>query len=217
MKQWRVGTLSMGIALVVFGVTLFVSQMKGNDAFGVLFDWWPLIFILLGIELLVYLGMSRMAQPVVKYDVFSIFIVGFMCIAGLGGAVLASSGLLQEIRFAVSAEERYESLTDVVERVPDQVKRVIVQNRTGRQIAIDKTPESTIHIFGGYSRTVYASKSEDLTVEAAKVKTVGDTMYVEITDPPRHKGIRSEYPQLELTVVVPEHVQADVFGEHHLL
>jgi hypothetical protein len=220
MKQWSVGTLSMGVALILFGVVLFLSQISGKQAFVVLIDWWPIVFILLGLELLIYLVVSRASESIVKYDIFSIFFVGFICFSSLGFAVLTSTGVIQELRYAVSSVEQSVALPDISELVSTEVKRVVILNNSYSNILVDQTASDTVHVFGSYHYTAHDG-GEDAKRSAPNglisVKTVGDTMYVSINKPPQRIGIRSDRPNLQVTVVLPDQVQVDVTGNHKLL
>ena len=75
MRQWRVGTLSMGIILVALGSIMLYSQIAGVQSLGLILKWWPIILVLLGVEILVYIFLSKQEQPKVKFDIFSIFII----------------------------------------------------------------------------------------------------------------------------------------------
>lgn len=74
-REWRVGTLSMGILLIALGCTLFISQFKGWSSLQIIFKLWPIVLIMLGCEILGYLFFSRKETSIVKYDGFSIFII----------------------------------------------------------------------------------------------------------------------------------------------
>ena len=43
MRQWRVGSFSMGLVLVLLGIGLLLYQLKGAPAaLDLIFNWWPL-------------------------------------------------------------------------------------------------------------------------------------------------------------------------------
>lgn len=83
-REWRVGTLSMGILLILFGCTLFISQLKGWPSVEQIFKLWPIILIMLGLEVLGYLFFSRKEMSRVKYDGFSIFIILLIMLFSIG-------------------------------------------------------------------------------------------------------------------------------------
>ena len=47
----RVGTYTFGIMLVMFGITLMLGTFTKLDIMKYVFMFWPLIFILLGLEI----------------------------------------------------------------------------------------------------------------------------------------------------------------------
>ncbi|MDD3889484.1 MAG: hypothetical protein PHR65_06145, partial [Syntrophomonadaceae bacterium] len=83
MRQWRVGTLSMGLLLIVLGAGLIFAQVNKVAVIDVLLNWWPLLFILLGAEVLVQIGLNKDEVIKVKYDIFSIIIVFIIVMTGL--------------------------------------------------------------------------------------------------------------------------------------
>ncbi len=217
MKQWRVGTVSMGVALVMLGVMLFSSQWRGLEALDTFLTWWPMIFVLLGLELLIYLAVSRLSNPVVKYDIFSVFFVGFICMVCIGFVVLTSSGLMQQFKYEISSIDRTTAIPTIEEKIQSQVKKVVIQNNNGTAIHVDQTmvSEQSVHVFGSYQYT--SSEGEDdlkLSESFVAIHTIGDTMYVNIQQPPRRNGIRSSYPYLDLTVVIPEGVTTEITGNY---
>lgn len=83
-REWRVGTLSMGIILIALGCTLFISQFEGWSSLQILFKLWPIVLILLGTEILGYLFFSRKEASRIKYDGFSIFIIMMIMLFSVG-------------------------------------------------------------------------------------------------------------------------------------
>ena len=75
MKNKRVGTISMAIILIAMGVIMFISQINEISAIDMAFKLWPLTLVLLGIEILWARYKSSDEESVIKYDIFSIFIV----------------------------------------------------------------------------------------------------------------------------------------------
>jgi membrane-bound ClpP family serine protease len=75
MRKWRVGTFSMGILLILLGTLLLFGELSGISSVKLIFTWWPVILITLGIEVLAHVYFSREQDPKVKYDGFSIFII----------------------------------------------------------------------------------------------------------------------------------------------
>ncbi|MGB4439968.1 MAG: hypothetical protein WBJ13_12275, partial [Sedimentibacter sp.] len=74
MKIKRVGTISMGIVLVVSGTILFMSQVNQSSAINMVSKIWPLILILLCLEILWFRYSSKDENIVIKYDVSLLFL-----------------------------------------------------------------------------------------------------------------------------------------------
>jgi membrane-bound ClpP family serine protease len=75
MRKWRVGTISMGILLILVGILLLFGELRDIPTIKLIFTWWPVILITLGVEVLAHVYFSGEENPKVKYDGFSIFII----------------------------------------------------------------------------------------------------------------------------------------------
>lgn len=81
----RVGTLTMGAALVAFGSALLAGQIWGSQLTLSLLRWSPLVLVLLGLEILVTACFSRGAK--LRYDLLSTLI----CLMLVGGSLVGSA------------------------------------------------------------------------------------------------------------------------------
>lgn len=84
MAAKRVGSVTLGLTLVVFGVMFLLSSFKSFNYLDVI-KFWPVIFISLGIEMLVH-AFSKDAEKA-KLDVPSclmtcVLMLFSMCLAG---------------------------------------------------------------------------------------------------------------------------------------
>ncbi|UQZ84468.1 hypothetical protein SK3146_03714 [Paenibacillus konkukensis] len=213
MKKWRVGTLSMGISLILLGCILFASQWKGLEAFDTFITWWPLILVLLGLEIIVYLSFSRKEESRIHYDMMSLFFVGMLCVGCLGFTLLTSVGLVGEVRSMLGATEETRDLPPVKEALGDSVKKVVVQSADSR-IKIDKSSVRELQVFGTFRERLKAGEtSHPLQKEqVVSVHTAGETMYVQIKPLPTEQGLNSYYPWMTVTVVLPQDVQVELRG-----
>ncbi len=75
-KNRRVGTLSVGIMLIAFGVLFVVRTLNVEIDYKIIFSLWPVILVLIGIELLLA-GLLPKDDRKIKYDggAIAIFIV----------------------------------------------------------------------------------------------------------------------------------------------
>src|SRR3954467_3640998 len=158
MRTWRVGTFSMGASLVFLGVFLFFSKFMGLDLVQVMTTWWPLLLVVLGIEILLYLFLSRQEKPVLKYDFLSIFFVGIIGTAGIAFAILSTTGIMGKVEEVMAREERSFELPDFSYQMDDRVKRVVVRT-VDHQLTVGPTEEKTVSMFGTY-RVETANKAK---------------------------------------------------------
>lgn len=98
MKTKRVGTITMAIILIALGVIIFISQISGNSALNIALKLWPLMLILLGIEILWSKYKCEDGEVMIKYDIFSIFLVMIILFTNLGLFVLMEIGVMSVIK-----------------------------------------------------------------------------------------------------------------------
>ena len=111
MKSKRVGTISMAIVLIGFGILMFVAQISKISAVELAIKFWPVILILLGGEILWSSFQSKKENEDIKirYDIFSVFIVMVILSVNIGIYGLMETGILDYIKVRVSEEtSRYE-------------------------------------------------------------------------------------------------------------
>lgn len=213
MRQWRVGTVSMGASLILLGCFLFLSQMKGIAVMDTLVAWWPLILIVLGIEVLFFVYFSKKKHPYVKYDVFSILFVGMIGFLSIGFVLLTGTGMMGEVRHAISAERHTTALPEVRESIPAEVERIVLQTN-GQHVGVEGTDAEEMTLFGTYSMvTSHVRKPSPLkTEDIVAMQTVGSTMYVTIKPLPHTMGLFQHEPSVDVTVALPETMSVEVRG-----
>lgn len=106
MKSRRVGTISMAIVLIIFGILMFVAQFSKISATELAIKFWPGILILLGGEILWFSFQFKKEDEDVKikYDIFSIFIVMAILSVNIVIYGLMETGILDYIKTRVSLE-----------------------------------------------------------------------------------------------------------------
>lgn len=86
-KVRRVGTFTMGVALIVFGVLLFKSIITNNFEWQLMTKVAPILLILVGVEVLINYFFIKAEK--LKYDILSVFVCfilisGAFCISLIG-------------------------------------------------------------------------------------------------------------------------------------
>lgn len=203
MRQWRVGSFSTGGALILLGVAFLWSIWMGREALDIVMKGWPIICILLGVEVLVQLFLSRKENQVLRYDLFSMFLTGAITVFCLGLALISATGLMGELRYQVGAVERTIELEDMALTVPETVNRIIVQTPYGTRPAIDRIEGDQLLIFGTYRTTSLPGEFLHGDSKPATIRTVGETIYISLLEPPARRGMshsRTEGPHISITL-----------------
>ncbi|WP_333861217.1 LiaI-LiaF-like domain-containing protein [Clostridium sp.] len=77
-KGRRVGTFTSGVILVVFGIMFLVHSAFGNISYELIISLWPVILILIGIEIIAAYIVNK--DEKIRYDIGAIVIVMVLCV-----------------------------------------------------------------------------------------------------------------------------------------
>lgn len=209
MKEWRVGSLSMGITLLLIGVSIAISIWSDIDALNTLLWVAPVVFILLGIELLIHLKLSGKEKPVMRYDWMSMFYVAVIGAGSLLMASFTSTGLLGEVRDQLQMTERTAIVQSEPVTVPDGIKKIVVQSL--RPLQLDQGENRAVQLLGQVQ--YWSPKPLKQPEQMVATSTVGSTMYVMINSFEHKDGaIGSESINQELTLVLPQEIEIEKRG-----
>lgn len=101
-KTKRVGLFSMGLVLIILGITILLSQFTRIDIIGLSLKLWPMVLILLGLEVLWMNYRNNSDENIrIKFDLASIFIVILILIVNLGLYGIYETGVIDHIRQAI--------------------------------------------------------------------------------------------------------------------
>ncbi|MBX9955608.1 hypothetical protein H7T43_11880 [Peribacillus simplex] len=215
MRTWRVGTISMGISLVGLGLVLLVSQIADMNLTTILLSWWPLLFIILGTEILFYIYLSRKESSFVKYDILSILFVGLLGTTGIVLILLTSSGLMEQVRAAVNSEEKTVNLPGFNQKAGKGIQRVVLDSGP-YPLTIESGNDGEVSVFGTYSERVM--KDADSLLKKAEdyllVERNGDTLYISFKDLPIQNGLLdSGTMNLKATLIIPAELAVEIDGQ----
>jgi hypothetical protein len=212
MRIWRVGTFSMGFSLLFLGLILLFSQVLELELYQVLISWWPIILVVLGIEILVYLVLSKQEKPFLKYDFLSIFFVGILGMVGIGFAILSTTGIMEKASEVLERKEQTLDLPAFSYKLDGSITRIVV--KTERQpITIEGTPSKEVSMIGTYRATLL--KNEKLVERAEdilSVKQLGDTLFIELKELPRQSGPFDSYSSVSATLLIPSDRKLEVIA-----
>ncbi|MGE6259853.1 LiaF transmembrane domain-containing protein [Heyndrickxia sporothermodurans] len=215
MKSWRVGTFSMGISLIFLGVFLVLTQLFHWNAATVMVSWWPVLLIVLGIEILLSLYFSKQEKPMLKYDFLSIIFVGIIGAVGIGLTIVTTTGVLDKVTTSIKAVQKTVDLPSFEKAIGENIKRIVVES--GRYpIRIEGTSEKNVSIFGTYQGDI-ASKQDKLKSyeDYLMVKEKGDTLYIKIKDlPDPHQPLMNQM-NMNSTLLIPSNLKLEVTGDNN--
>ncbi len=85
MRVRRVGSITCGMLLILFGVLFFLHMVVPAITFSFIFRLWPLILIFLGVEMLA--ANIKREDTVLKYDLGAIAVVAILAVFAMGMGV----------------------------------------------------------------------------------------------------------------------------------
>jgi hypothetical protein len=186
MKTYRVGTLSIGILFIFLGIGMLTNQFYDGSIVNVVFDWWPILLILLGTEILLYLWRRKAnaEEPKLSYDLASIFIIFVFGMASIGLYTVQETGVLKVIQTNLQMKN-YDIQTSP--QVIEDVRGISTIKVIGNPMNLNllSTEETKVTMYGSWSN-IYAEnkeKAHQLTSALLETERSGDTLFITINKP----------------------------------
>lgn len=211
MRRWRVGTLTMGLVLIGFGVLLLIGRIQGISTIDLIYKWWPIVLIMLGIETLVFVYSAKDGENRVRFDGFSIFLIIVLIIFTLGGYGIKLVFNNADFSFNhnnVFRNYKYETqLKKKISVTTDGLKKLQLTNSMGR-IDVGKGTGADIEIEANITiqnnDEAFAKTLFDKAVEISK----GSDIKINTTKYNRDDRIKNIY--IDYVVKVPNGIEVDV-------
>jgi hypothetical protein len=218
MRQWRVGTISMGILLITIGVLLIIQRVNGISSAALILRWWPVILILIGIEVLTYSYFSKQDSPKIKYDGLSIFIVIILIIFSLGAFSLSSIpfGNVRNTFFNgfPGIYKNDSNYTKTMTIDPKAITKLNVSNAYGN-MEIEKAEGKKIEIEAEIrirnNDEAYAKKVSEKIIE---VKQAGEIYIISRAKDYMNDNTRLQNINVNLIIKVPDGMEASLVNEY---
>ena len=93
-KIKKIGTFTFGFCLIILGISAFLSMFMGTKILQYTLYAWPIVLILIGVEVLYY---NSRADVTLKYDILGTFLLGIIFIVSIFGS-MASQALNEFIQ-----------------------------------------------------------------------------------------------------------------------
>lgn len=201
----------MGMSLIMLGLLVFFAKTESKQMTELLASWWPIVIIMLGAEILLYVFFSKNEKVQVRYDVLSIVFVGFLGSVAIVFSVLTSVGVLGEVKQAIGTVEVTRQLPTIQQAIPSAIRKIVVQT-SDQPITIEGTGERSIRLFGHYrtSTSMPPEAVEHIEKEYATVQTMGETMYITMSKMPEKRGFNYARLEAELTILLPQMIEVEV-------
>ena len=210
-RQWRVGTMSMGLTLVILGLVIFLGKVSDAISISWMLNLWPIILIILGLEmvLLNVLTVTKGSRLRFTYDILSIFLVLVLLFASSVLVVLESSGVL-DLADRLWVSERYIESEKVLYTV-DEDLRALTLKVEGRRVNLRTYDGDEIKVLTVY-RGYFASQEEGLEYaedQYVQVERLGQTLLVDIYPPGQGYAPQANVGQ-EVTIFIPRHLDVEL-------
>lgn len=215
MKKRRVGTISMGIVLIAFGILIFIAQVNRVSAINLSIKFWPIILFLIGGEILWYSYKYKDEDVNIKYDVFSVFIVLLIVVINLGIYGIVETGIMSKVSSMISSENFTFKIPYREIEVDKNIEKIIVE--VPRHCNLDMRSEKDNKIIFSGSADITAENKgkakEFLNDEYIITKSSGNTLYVSFLDTSIYNNrVNSVYPY-KFNLSIPEDKKVEINGE----
>jgi hypothetical protein len=205
----------MGAALLLLGLFLLLSQVFRWDPAYAMLSWWPMLLIVLGVEILIYLAVAKKEDAPVKYDFISIIFIAMIGTAGIVMAFAHSAGLLGMAEKVFKAEVRTANLPAFEESSLEGIKRISVVSWP-YPLNIEGTKEKQVSLFGTYEEETADGRAllKEIS-DYALIEKKDDTLYIKMKELPRNRF--SSYMTAEATLLIPSGMKLELQAKENLI
>ena len=213
MNRWRVGSLSMGIILVAFGVLLLVSLITRINVINIVYMLCPIVLICLGVEILLHLfGKNDTNDIKIRYDFLSIMFISVILFIGTGVYILIgfmSAFESKEDMFTTLGIKNDTVYMEYSEELDDSDEIVIINEFDNIQII----PSSSDKIKVDYFVRINTSDKEyaqNMADKIVKLEIVEDTALMISNANMFYGDNRLGYSVINCIVYLPDNKSVDI-------
>lgn len=213
MRQWRVGTLTLGSMLLIMGAGLLYAHINQLAVVKLIFTWWPVLFILLGAEVLVSQVVVRNNQAVLKYDFVAMFLLFLLVAGGMTLQAMNETGLSEQIKQEVASRSLSMNTETQEYTVEPGVKHIVIEapsKITG--LNVRTTAEPLIMASGkAWLNVDSETTAREMLKNCLKLnhRQAGDTLFISF-DTLSSEGLGYNLYINSLALVLPEDVEVEL-------
>jgi hypothetical protein len=189
----------------------FFAKINDQAIFDAVIHWWPLVFILLGLEVLVLSFWGKNNNSLVKYDIFSIFIILLIVFCGLGLYSLEGIGVTGKINDYLTSHEYHIRTSTNEIPVEPEVERLVINAPFCKL----KIQTSETNIISSYSYALARADSQEAAKNLADKdtelvsSTSGNTQFISFQLPAAENVQTTEY-----TIIIPQNIDVELHNSY---
>lgn len=214
MKNRKVGTISMAIVLIGFGILIFIGQISEKSALELAIKFWPSILILLGGEVLWYSYKSKDEEIKIKYDIFSIFVVTTILFVNIGIYGLIETGVMTVIKSRISSQTFSYELPFEEYDIDNGIDKIVIDGAKYSGLTVRTSKNNKISASGFINLTANSSEEAEklLNEDYISVNKSGNIMYIAF----KEKIDFNYYNLNDLSITIPDNIELEINGGNDL-
>lgn len=209
----KAGRLTAAVTLIAVGGAVILDKKTGSAYVSALIEWWPLLFILLGIEYIYLNSKYRESPKELRLDLGGIiFAVLFSAIAIVGvqsSDYLKQIGSLRDFDFSDAFQsftggQRFEQ-EPIVMTLDPGVGRVVLKNQTGNLTVQPGEGDQLRMNVTVYVQTKDEEEAKQVAAESIVARaTSGDTLTLSAEGKEFGSFFGKRKPRMDITLTVPK-------------
>jgi hypothetical protein len=204
----------MGLLLLITGAGLIYAQINEKMVLDLALKWWPLVFVLLGAEVLWQSWQAKKNDTRIAYDVLGVFIIIIVLCFGLTMEGLRESGIIEQCRTSLISQE-YE-LTNAADPIPVDagLKKVVIEQSSDPLEIINCSADSITASWKSNVRSTSRAEAVNMMKQGQMLQTrrEGNTLYVAFSASHSSSFLPSGINNQRNTIYLPEDLQVYIYS-----
>lgn len=218
MQKRRVGTISMAIVLIAFGILIFIAQINKVSAVELAIKFWPAVLFLLGGEILWFSYKFKGEDAIIKYDVLSVFIVLIIVFINIGIYGLIETGVMNKINTMVSAEAFNYKIPNNEIEVKDKINKIVINSSNYSNLTVRTEESNKITATGSLNITTTSEEEAKkfLNNDYFLINESGNTLYISFANTSGHNQGAYNVHAHDFMLIIPEDKKVEINGGEDL-